>query len=120
MRAGRRPLVPAGSPHRTGKVRYTGQMPRTTYAEETERTVEGSGTFRTFGPASPRSIRASKNVRRTVYPVIANWRPTRRGILGGRRAMEAVLYTRPMRGTLWRRLNASTSSVHRERGACSS
>lgn len=74
-------------------------MARTQYAEEVDRTVDGPGTFRTFGPASPRSSRASRNMRRTIYLIVASWRPTSRGIRIGRTAMERALYTRPMRGT---------------------
>ncbi len=46
-------------------------MARTRYAEETARSTEGSGTFRTFGPASPRSARAARSLRRTIYPIVA-------------------------------------------------
>lgn len=74
-------------------------MARTSYAEETERIAEGTGTFRTFGPASPASARASKGMRRTVYRLISGWRPTRRGIAIGRRAFETVMISPPMRGT---------------------
>jgi len=74
-------------------------MARTPYAEETARTTDGAGTFRTFGPASPRSARASRNLRRTMYPIVAGWRPTRRGIAIGRRAFERVAFTRMVRGT---------------------
>ncbi|MBO9532256.1 MAG: alpha/beta hydrolase [Solirubrobacteraceae bacterium] len=80
-------------------------MARTQYAEEIDRIVDGPGTFRTFGPASPRSSRASRNMRRSIYLIVATWRPTSRGIRIGRTAMERALYTRPMRGT---RLERST------------
>lgn len=80
-------------------------MARTPYAEETDRTVDGEGLFRTFGPASPRSARAGRNLRRTIYPIVAAWRPTRRGIRIGRRAFERVSFTRTIKGT---RLEASS------------
>lgn len=74
-------------------------MPRTAYAEEIERSSEGSGTFRTFGPASPRSARAARNLRRTMYPIVASFRPTTRGIRFARRLLETVAFTRTIRGT---------------------
>lgn len=74
-------------------------MARVPYAEETDRTVQGDGLFRTFGPASPRSARAARNLRRTIYPIVATWRPTRRGIRVGRRAFERVAFTRTVKGT---------------------
>lgn len=74
-------------------------MARTSYAEETERIAEGTGTFRTFGPPSPASRRASHGMRRTVYRFISGWRPTRRGIRLGRLTFEAVVSPPALRGT---------------------
>ncbi len=92
-------VVPGSSARATTRVRYTSQMARVPYAEETDRRVVQNGLFRTFGPASPRSARASRNLRRTIYPIVATWRPTRRGIRVGRRAFERVAFTRTIRGT---------------------
>ncbi|MFT4034751.1 MAG: alpha/beta hydrolase [Patulibacter sp.] len=73
-------------------------MARATYAEEIERIVAGSAIYRTFGPASPSSARMARSLRRTVYPAIAAWRPTRRGIRIGRRAFEGAARAQLLRG----------------------
>ncbi len=63
------------------------------------RTERGSGALITYGPASRQSQAVAQTVRRTVLPLVANWRPTRRGIWIGRRLFAAVTTTPPLRGT---------------------
>lgn len=74
-------------------------MARATYAKETAREQQGTGTFRRFGPASPRSARAARGMRLGIYPIVAGWRPTRRGIAIGRFWFERISYTKMVRGT---------------------
>lgn len=50
------------------------------YAQEQQRTVDGSLIRRDFGPASPTSQRVAKTMRRTIAPTIGLWRPTGRGL----------------------------------------
>lgn len=63
------------------------------------RTERGSGALITYGPASRQSQAVAQTVRRTVLPLVAGWRPTRRGIWIGRRLFAAVTTTPPLRGT---------------------
>ncbi|MBJ7470777.1 MAG: alpha/beta hydrolase [Solirubrobacteraceae bacterium] len=67
------------------------------YALETAREQRGGLVERRFGPASPTSVRTRRVMRATIYPTVAAFRPTARGINFGRRALGAP--SPPLRGT---------------------
>lgn len=72
---------------------------RREYAQELSRVETGGYVARVFGPPSPVSMRATRAMRHTIYPIVGLWRPTRRGIALARRAFDPPITVPPVRGT---------------------
>ncbi len=69
------------------------------YARELSRDERGGFVTRVFGPASPASVRTARAVRKTIYPIVNLWRPTRRGIAFARRLFDPPITVPPVPGT---------------------
>lgn len=72
-------------------------MPKARYALEISRETRGGLVRRDFGPASPQSARTARFMRLTIFPTVAAFRPTTRGVKLAQRTLNAPTF--PIRGT---------------------